>query len=191
MELIDTADSYGPEVSERLIAEAHPPLPRAGRHHHEGRSRAGRPVAVAVPAHPVSFIRRGMAQRLRIARDSGAGFTSFDHVRQNAHRLGRRGSRVHAVEGLGPEPLSAGAEPGLPAWSPGLPGSPGNRAARRAAARFFANRRRPTGFAQVKPTTSIAARRLAIGSVFGEACERLFPTAGECASFHGSGATRR
>ena len=42
---IDTADSYGPEVSENIIAEVLYPYPRGAHHHHKGRadsSRSGR-----------------------------------------------------------------------------------------------------------------------------------------------------
>jgi len=43
--LIDTADSYGPAVSERLIAEALYPYPGAGDRH-QRRARAARPRPV-------------------------------------------------------------------------------------------------------------------------------------------------
>ena len=41
---IDTADSYGPAVSERLIAEALIPVPRRSRDRDEGRHRQARPA---------------------------------------------------------------------------------------------------------------------------------------------------
>ena len=39
---IDTADSYGPEVSEKLIAEALHPVPRRPGHRHQGRASSAR-----------------------------------------------------------------------------------------------------------------------------------------------------
>ena len=50
--LIDTADSYGPEVSENLIAEALHPYPRRARRGDEGRADAprARRLAGATPA---------------------------------------------------------------------------------------------------------------------------------------------
>jgi hypothetical protein len=49
--LIDTADSYGPEVSERLIAEALHPLSRGARDRDQGRPHphGPRPVAARRP----------------------------------------------------------------------------------------------------------------------------------------------
>ena len=49
---IDTADSYGPEVSERLIAEALHPYPEGPRDRDQGRHRAARggPVGARRPA---------------------------------------------------------------------------------------------------------------------------------------------
>ena len=47
IDLIDTADSYGPEVSENLIAEALHPVPRRPRDRHQGRPAAHRARAVA------------------------------------------------------------------------------------------------------------------------------------------------
>ena len=43
---IDTADSYGPDVSEELIARGAPPVPGRSRHRHQGRPGAARPGRV-------------------------------------------------------------------------------------------------------------------------------------------------
>ena len=52
--LIDTADSYGPEVSERLIAEALAPLSRGPRDRHQGRTRrAPARIAGSATAAPI------------------------------------------------------------------------------------------------------------------------------------------
>ena len=49
---IDTADSYGPYVSEEIIAEALHPYPEGARHRHQGRPRAHRPQRMAAWAVP-------------------------------------------------------------------------------------------------------------------------------------------
>ena len=42
VDFIDTADSYGPEVSEQLIADALHPYPDGSGHRHQGRAGAAR-----------------------------------------------------------------------------------------------------------------------------------------------------
>ena len=58
---IDTADSYGPDVSEELIAEALLPVPRRPGHRHQGRARAARPGRVDRQRRPEHLARRATA----------------------------------------------------------------------------------------------------------------------------------
>ena len=69
---IDTADSYGPEVSERLIAEALYPYPEASGHRDQGRAGPAGPGAVGSGRPPGA-----PARGLRGQPSPGCGWTGL------------------------------------------------------------------------------------------------------------------
>ena len=100
--LIDTADSYGPHVSEELIAEALHPYPEGLVIAHEGRSRAHRLRRVAAQRAPGAPARRmrALAARLQVERIDLYQL----HAPRSRRPLRGVGRRARGAAGRGQDP---------------------------------------------------------------------------------------
>ena len=157
IDLIDTADSYGPEVSENLIAEALHPVPGRSRDRHEGRPAPdrARPVAARraagaaegvlrgepAPAEarphrplPAALARPSGALRGLGRRAEGASGRGQDPARRHVERLARRaraGARDRrgrdGAEPLQPRPTATRRTCSRRARRRGSDSSPGSR----------------------------------------------------------------